>query len=463
MVTKDAMRRAVRAGGRSCHLLLWVTLFGFALGCGGGYEAPVPARDRVHYPVGMAMHPDGRYLYVVNSNFNARYRADTGGTVSVVDTRSLEIQGDRSPFLPSFGGSIELNGDASKAYVTAREGNTVVGFEVADGESSVPAGGALFCRDEEGEPTADPEACWIREVATDGSSSGLSTDPFGLAVSSIEREHPASGEQVPIDLVNLAYLGSNRVSTISLPDRSPDRASMQTAGLINGSNRIVQRPGTLSYYVAGRSSSLVARFTPFLNTRTADNFGRVEALFRQGEIVVSNFTSGGEAAATNTRGLAFDESGDRLYVATRRPDALHVFDLGASDPETGSGLEHVWNGSIALPDQPSDIHVHRDAMDRRRVYVPSFADDSIAVVDPEVQTVVDRIELGASPHEMVIDTAPDRCENPGEVCRGYVSLFEDEGSASASCGPDTESCGAVGVVDLDPASPRYHQLISKIE
>jgi YVTN family beta-propeller protein len=411
----------------------------------------------------MAMHPDGRFLYVVNSNFNARYRPDSGGTVSVIDTRSLEIKGDRTPFLPSFGGSIELNDDASKAYVTAREGNTLVAYDVAGPDSSVRPGGALFCRDDEGNPTSNPEECWLREVPSNGTSSRLSTDPFDLAVTTIDRENPETGEQTPIDLVNLAYIGSNRVSTISLPDRNLQAASMQTAALINGGNRIVQRPDTLSYYVAGRNSNLVARFTPFVNTRESSNFGQVEALFRQGEIVLSNFTSGGQGTAVNARGLGFSESGDRLYVATRQPDALHIFELGASDPETGEGLAHEWNGSVSLPDQPSDLLVVRDPKDRTRLYIPSAGDESIAVVDPDSQTVVDTIELGGSPQDMVVDTADNRCSSPGEQCRGYVSLFEDTGQTNQSCGPDTDSCGAVGVIDLDPASPRYHQLIRKIE
>lgn len=433
--------------------------------CGEAFEPPLPPRDQLHYPVGATMHPDGRFLYVVNSNFNARYEADAGGTVAVIDTRTLEIQQERSPFLPSFGGAIELNDDASRAYVTAREDNTLVSFRVAGPQKGdVPAGGALFCRDDQGNPTSNPEPCSLSEIPVDGETARLGTDPFGLAVTTVRRENPETGETVPVDLVNLSYLGSEQVSTISLPNRSLEAASIETAALVRGGNRIAQRPDTLNYYVAGRNTNVVARFSPFVNFGQTGSFGEVQALFSQGQISLSNFTSqDGNRVAVDARGLAFDEAGDRLFVATRRPDALHVFDLVAEHPETGSGLDHAWAGSVPLPNDPSDIFVHEDPQDRLRLYVPSFQANTISVVDPEGMTVLDTIRLDASPHEIVVDTAEDRCRRPGDTCRAYVTLFDDPVEGNESCGPDTEGCGSVAVIDLDPTSPRYHRVIRKIE
>ena len=460
----DVMKRRVSAAGFWIRpLCAAIAAVLFAGACGETFQAPRPPRDRINYPVGLHLHPNGRFLYVVNSNFNAKYRADSGGTVSVIDTQTLEILGDSTPFLPSFGGAIELNDDASRAYVTAREGNQLVAFRVAGGDADTPAGGALFCLDDDGEPTSNPEKCSFRKVPRGESGSRLSNDPFSLDVATIRRTNPESGEEVPIDLVSLSYLGSNRVSTISIPNRSLGSATIETASLIAGSNRIERRPGTLSYYVAGRNTNVVARFAPFLNLRTTGTFGEVEALFQQGEISLSNFvTSEGSGIAVDARGLAFDESGRRLYVATRQPDALHVFELGASNRETGEGLKHRLSASISLDDNPSDIVVHESPDGRRLLYVTSFGDNSINVVDPESKTVIDQIELDASPYEMAVDTGSTRCSAPGETCRGYVTLFKDTKKVSATCGPEANTCGSVAVIDLDPASARFNQVIRKI-
>lgn len=459
------MRRRVSDGGYSVRCLLTILLLAVASSaCGESFEPPLPPRGKINYPVGLAVHPEGRFLYVVNSNFNARYRADSGGTVSVVDTRSLEILKESTPFLPSFGGAIELNDDASRAYVAAREGNRLVAFHVAQEDGPAPAGGALFCLDDDDEPTSDPEPCSLQRVPKNTAGARLSSDPFDLAVTTIRREEPDTGNEVPIDLINISYLGSNRVSTISAPNRSLEAASIQTAALLPGGNRIAQRPGTLNYYVAGRNSHLVARFSPFINFQTAGSFGEVEALFRQGEIVLSNFVNSqtGGRISVDARGLAFDDSGEMLYVATRRPDALHVFELVAQNPATGGGLEHRLTATIPIADNPSDALVHDNPEGRRLVYVPSFQDESINVVDTDSKTLVDVIELDAGPHEMVIDTAANRCTTPGETCRAYVSLFDDAAEASEQCGPESKTCGSVAVIDLDPASPRYHRVIRKI-
>jgi DNA-binding beta-propeller fold protein YncE len=431
--------------------------------CGEQFEPPRPPQAQLNFPVGLELHPNGRFLYVVNSNFNARYRADSGGTVAVVDTRTMEIIEGGTPFLPSFGGEIELNDNASRAYVATREDDAVVAFRVGKGADGAKDGGALFCLDGEGEPTSNPAPCTIDRIPDTGEGSPLSTDPFGLEVTTLERTNPETGDEVTIDLVNVAYVGSNRVSTISLPDQTVEGASLQTAALVPGSNQIVRRPGTLSYYVAGRNTNVVARFAPFMNFGSSGNFGEVEGLFEQGEIPLSNFvTSNGNRVSADARGIAFDETGETLYVATRRPDNLYVFSLVSSDPETGGGLEHRLTASIPLRDNPSDIVLHEGPDGRQLLYIPSFDDQSINVVDPQAKTVVDVIELDASPYDLVVDTSSKRCQTPGQTCRAYVSLFDDTTLSADECEPNSDQCGSVGVLDLDPASPRFNQMIRKI-
>jgi DNA-binding beta-propeller fold protein YncE len=429
-----------------------------AMSCGESYEAPLPDRDRLHYPVGLAMHPEGRFLYVVNTNFNVRYRPEIGGTVSVVDTRSMHIRGDQSPYIPSFGGDIQLNDDASKAYVATRQGDSVVALNVAgpSGGTGV-AGGALSCTDAEGQSTSDPQRCIVDRVPDQSGGTPLAADPFGLSVDTIRPNNPATGDPVPIDLVSVAYLSSENVSTISLPNRSIEGATMESAALLPGANDIERRPGTLNMYAAGRRDAGVSIFTPLINRQSEGNFGEVQALISKGGFALSP-----SASNVDARDMAFGPDGDTLYVITRRPDALHIIDILPADPETGEGTRHRVRTSISIEDQPSSLLVHRGADGKRRIYVSCYTDRSIQVVDPAAEVVTETIQVDGRPYDMVTDTADDRCQNPGQTCRLYVSLFNDPPGTQSSCGPTADQCGSLAMIDLDPSSSRYHRVVSKL-
>ncbi|MFB6263794.1 MAG: hypothetical protein ABEL76_09250 [Bradymonadaceae bacterium] len=436
---------------RSWALLVAVLVLSTAPACAEPFQPPKPPRDSVHYPIGLKLHPNGEFLYVVNSNFNAKYRENIGGTVSVVDTETLELRPKSTPYIPSFGGAIALNADASRAYVAARANDSVVALDVAEaGEGSdQPAGRSLFCTDDEGERTSNPADCTIQRVPDRPSGTRLGSDPFGLSVTTLRRSPPGSDGEVPIDLVNVSYLADNRVSTLSLPRQQTTSASLQNGSLVAGGNDIARRPGTLNFYVAGRSSNDIAIYSPFVNLRDAGQFGRVEALVGKG-----SFSLNVSSRSVDARGLKFAPSGDRLFVTSRSPDALHVIDV------LDDGHDHV--GTVPVGNNPADVAYHRTADGRPLVYVPCLDGEAIYVVDPQSQTVVDVIELGSSPYSIAIESRPHHCDGPGTRCRAYVSMFDDKRNEASRCGPDARQCGSVAVVQLDPESARYHRVISKI-
>ncbi|MBA2664908.1 MAG: hypothetical protein H0U74_21650 [Bradymonadaceae bacterium] len=422
----------------------WVTiavLFGLfsALGCSDQYKGTLPPRDRLNYPIGLALHPDGRFLYVVNSNFDMSHREEVGGTVSVIDTETLQILPAVTPYIPSFGGYIKLNRDATRAYVTTRHANEVIVLDVAG------QGQALSCLTPGGVRSSDPDTCRVGRVPDVQGGAVLGSDPFGLEVATITRTE-ANGDQTLIDLVNVSHLRGSQVTTIAFPNGEIGAASMRSAALVAGGNQIAVRPGSLDFYVAGRSTNQVVYFQPYVNPA-----GQVEAIVRRGAIALSNGIE-----AVDARGLAFGQSGRRLYVATRRPNTLHVI---AIDP---NNARHEIVSTISLGGRPSDVVVHSDANGDELVYVTGYNDGIIEVIDPRAGVLVDTIAVGSSPYQLVIDQSPDRCRYPGDSCRGYVSLFNDTGSAALRCDDVENGCGAVAVIDLDPASPTYHQVIAKI-
>lgn len=413
------------------------------------YQEPLPPRDRLHFPVGMTLHPEGRYLYVVNSNFDTRYSSDLGGSISVVDTNSLTILGNQSPYLPSFGGAIRLNADATKAYVTARKNNVVVVLDVASGDG-VRAGSALYCKDAQGNLSSDPTKCTVSRVPDVKGGALLPSDPFGLDVVTVNRT--INEQPVSIDVLGISHLRGTQVSAMSFPNGQVSAASLVHAPLIEGANAVANRPGTLNMYAIGRNSSRMAIFAPYINER-----GQVEAIVNRGSVDLNHVTS-----TVDARGIAFNRAGDTVYVTTRRPDAVHIFDIVADNTETGSGTRHELRRSIYLPNQPSDVVLFEPAGRDPLLYVPCYDDKSIQIINPRTGAVVDEILLDASPYDLVIDPTDRRCRFDGDRCRAYVSLFSDTSVASQRCEDSVDGCGSVAVIELDPSSARYHNVIAKI-
>jgi DNA-binding beta-propeller fold protein YncE len=412
------------------------------------FEEPLPRRDRLHYPIGLALHPSGNYLYAVNSNFDGRYTTDRGGTISVIDTRTLSLYPEGGAFIPSYAGYGALNADASKLYVTARAGDSLVALDVtADGS-------AVYCgRASQGTAlSSDGLACTVRQIKEDGNAR-VPSDPFGLAVATITRQ--IGDQAVPVDVVGLAHLNSTSLTALSFPGQDINAANLRSSPLIESSNQIAIRPGTLDMVATGRATNRLLIFTPYISPT-----GEVEALIRRGQIELVRVAN----QSVDARGVAFSGDGRALYVTSRFPDALHVFRVVVADVETGAGTQYELARVVSLGQNPSDVAVHR-AKDASAdmLYIPLSSGRAVQVVDPLRGVVVAEIELDATPYHIVTEaTLPTRCRYPGDVCRAFVSLFNDSPDASKSCDDTAVGCGSIAVIDLDPASRRYHRVIAKI-
>lgn len=114
-------------------LLAWMgTLFSFS--CVSEYNGISPDPTKIHYPIGLAVHPSGRFLYIANSNFDLAY---TGGTLMVFDTaEDEEVTGDllgvkttyktlkqvagTTVEIGSFAGEVLLSRDGRRGFVSIR-------------------------------------------------------------------------------------------------------------------------------------------------------------------------------------------------------------------------------------------------------------------------------------------------------------------------------------------------------
>lgn len=413
------------------------------------FEEPLPRRDRLHFPIGLALHPSGDYLYAVNSNFDGRYTADRGSTLTVIDTKRLSIYEEGGAFLPSYGGYAALNADASKLYITARQGDSLVALDVTE------SGSAVYCgRDtaDGGALSSDGLACTLRALREDGNAR-VPSDPFGVAVATVQRQ--VGDQTIPVDVVGIAHLNSTSLTAVAFPGQDISAASLRSSPLIESSNQIAVRPGTLDMIATGRATNRLVIFTPYIGPN-----GDVEAIIRRGQIELTHVPN----QSVDARGIAFSADGARLYVTSRFPDALHVFNVGPANVETGAGSQYELARVVTLGQNPSDVVVHR-AKDATSdlLYIPCSQGQRVQVVDPARGLMLSEIRLDATPYHMVTEAgSPNRCRYPGDVCRGFVSLFNDSPDASKNCDATAVGCGSIAVIDLDPASPRYHQVIAKI-
>ncbi len=128
-------------------LLVWMGSL-LSLSCISEYNGISPDPTKIHYPIGLAVHPSGRFLYVANSNFDLAY---TGGTLMVFDTAEDEeitsdLLGVKTTYktlkqvagttveIGSFAGELLLSRDGRRGYVSirndSREGGAIGFSEV---------------------------------------------------------------------------------------------------------------------------------------------------------------------------------------------------------------------------------------------------------------------------------------------------------------------------------------------
>jgi len=152
---------------------LVVVLAFLAAGCISERPGVIAPADIIHFPIGVAVHPGGRYAAVVNGNFNQAYR---NGSVVVVDLSTYQIVPQWTLPVGSFAGEVIFNRAGTRLFVAVRgpfyeEGDypdepadVLVAIDVDLSVATRPPGGSPFF------------------VAGSRRAISVAPDPFGLAV-----------------------------------------------------------------------------------------------------------------------------------------------------------------------------------------------------------------------------------------------------------------------------------------
>jgi DNA-binding beta-propeller fold protein YncE len=379
--------------------------------CGVEVLGDDPPLDALFRPVGLALHPEGRYLYVVNSNFDALYRADRGGTVAVVDTDALEVEPAGSVQIGTFGGQIALNqrpDGPTRAYVAVRGDQAVMALDLEDDGRLVRCQGARY---------------------TASCALGVEyNDPFAVSVQSFTRE--VGGQAQDVDFIATGHLISQFVTGLTVQGEDLSALTRLAAPLSAGTNDFAVSPRTGQLYAAVRFDNVIATLRPVFGAT-----GELEGLFGTSEIPIERAAP---SSGVDSRGIAFSGDGNLAFVSNRGPASLLLVDTGPTDPQGTGGAANRLVDVIPMPAEPSEVAV-AEVDGRELVYVAAFQEGFLMVVDPALRAIVARVELPGSPYGLAVDVQRHK--------RLYATLFDRD---------------SVAVVDLDPTSPSFHQVIAEV-
>jgi DNA-binding beta-propeller fold protein YncE len=139
--------------------------------------------------------------------------------------------------------------------------------------------------------------------------------------------------------------------------------------------------------------------------------------------------------STDTRGMQFSPTGERLYLVNRQPPLLEIIDTSLS--KTGFPVNKGVAGA-PICREASTLTV-LDPGDGERVYLTCFQDGQIYVVNPEGQSrVEDIIEVGRGPYAIAASKTRDKL---------YVTNFLED---------------TIAVIDVSPTSPLRDRVVMRI-
>lgn len=351
----------------------------------------------ISFPMSIETDPGLRYAFVTSSNFDLSYRA---GALGVIDLLRSEVVADRGVEIGSFAGDIALrvqDGLATDAYVPVREGNLVTWIEIG--------------RDEEGTPTlrcaADGDVrCDDEHVFTDaGEDAPLGDDPYGATVF----HDPDIGR----DVLLVTELVDGGVSVYTLADDGrPEGVGRIELGL-SGLGSPIHVPSTGRVIVPNKFYNVITIFDVDYKADPLD------VLDKRSVSLPISLVSG-----DHYRRAAL--IGDKLYVLDHNSERVVVVDV--IEEQVVRTLPSL-PGATSIADAGDGLLVIT-AFDRRRV----------GVVDVGSASLVRVHGLPNRPYDVAVTHQPDL-----GLHRAYFTSFVDH---------------RVGVLDIDPESDRFLELIA---
>jgi DNA-binding beta-propeller fold protein YncE len=386
--------------------------------CAEEYRGRPPLTDGIRYPLSMAVDQDSGLLYVVNSNFDLRYRA---ASLVGVDMDTNKVVGPSLAF-GSFPGDLILanlkDGKSRAGYLAIRGDNSLTWFSVSGKGGSL----SLVCSDD-----GDPAECGGDHVVVEGElpddgedeeqTVKVGSDPFGMAFLPGANDTP--------DRLIVSAINDGTVSLFDLgSDGTPTIVSQLDLAL--GLHSLTVDPATGIIYISDKNYAILYR------VQVEDSAAGTDLVKLSNVVLPAPY-----ATAQFGRGLALAHGGQQIIVSYRTPSSVLVVQAADAVPADDQATLAV----IPIASKPGQLRVVPSGIDGRELaYVLAYGDDAMWVIDLEALAPVGRVEVGAGPYDL-------QAVFTDSAKRAYVSNF---------------LAHTVSVIDLDPASPYYHTQIAEI-
>ena len=429
------------------------SLFAAALAaCTASSDEVRPPTDQLFFPTGLALTPDEASLAVTNANSELRYDS---GTMSMIDLAMVDAVAaawlgnqtipdgcKRDPLSP-----VTLECDEAR-FIRADAGVRIGNFATNVATQDFGNGAYRFVVPVRG----DPSITWV-----DGTSQGISCSGDGVPFALCDDQHRLTtilGDdsngvltEEPFGIYAdstagyavVAHLSTGALTLLDSNAGAPPQIADVLTGLfaadgngLRGATAIAGRtPGDPNglIYAVSRSEDRVQMLTVGRQVGAPAPF-----LLPTGHFFLDAVggTSGG---STDSRGLAFSNNGDRMYVLNRRPPSVQLYDTSLD--KTGVPK----NRGLAATDvcrNASGLTV-ANVGDGDRAYVSCFADGTVNVVDPRAGAMVTRsITVGRGPYALAVSAVHRKL---------YVSDFLED---------------TVSVIDLAPDSSATERVVLRI-
>lgn len=420
-------------------------------GCSFEFEGPPPPTDRFESPSAIAATPDMRHVLVANGNFGKGHR---GGAVLPLDVNCREIHAEGAVELGSFASQLRVHPNGRRAYVTVRGDDSVTWLDLQTTDAGELQ---LRCGQGSEKVCVDSRLWTIRDLSSNDS---FLREPFDIELACARdglgcRYDPEQPSAFPVDGLIVSYLRDGEIAGFQLDDEgtpistSGERmTSMQhptEPKVVDGLNGVLVSDDGRFGFASSFRSSLVQRFRIDLSGDTSPALAA--------DVSAALLGATYNQRSSDVRDMVLVPRTHRFLAAVRNPtrgqvtpDSILVVD---ATPNVEGAPTTELAGVIPLSARPGKMKVLPGEAGRPDlVYVALYADNSLAVVDASNIDMIATIRLDAGPYDLTFVVEPSG-EAPPEERRMEAWVVEF-------------SSNSVAIIDINPDSPDYHQVIHRI-
>lgn len=418
-----------------------------AAACTASSEEVKPPETAFFFPTGLAVSPDDRFLFVTSANSDLRYDS---GTITTVDVELVDNAVTNYRLSGAISGSCVLDQDGGAALECDESDFLIPGAAVRVGNFT----SAVGIQDKGGgnlrliaPVRGDPSVTWAewdgtaRTLACGGGQGfELCDDAHRLTRMREDEDLPEVPDEpyaVYVDSVSeyamVTHLSSGTVTLVDSPIAGTPLLADAISGLFSGDGTDRGATG-----IAGRLAG--AGNIVYAQSRTEDRIQMLTVARQDGEppfLVPSNYfflngVGGSGGASSDSRGVVFDASGDRAYMINRLPPSLMVYDTSI-DATSGTPRNRLLAASDVCREASAVTLANGGGGDR--AYVTCFTTGELYIVDPRGASAVEAVTtVGRAPFGVVAAASRQLL---------FVSTFLDDSIAVVDIDPTSPTLNRV--------------------